>query len=109
MHRMRLVLASASPRRAELLTRRRASRSTSSPADVDETPRAGEAPEAYVRCGVARDKARAAVAPTAPDAAIVLGADTVVVVDGDDPRQAARRRRRGGDAAPAVGRGRTRC
>ena len=74
-----LVLASASPRRAELL------RAAGIPfevavADVDETPRAGEAPDAYVQ-RLAADKAMrvAAVHP----GRLVLGADTTVVVDGD--------------------------
>ncbi len=53
---MRLVLASASPRRAELLSSAPASTSTSQPADVDETPHAGEAPRDYA-LRVARDKA----------------------------------------------------
>jgi septum formation protein len=75
---MTLVLASASPRRAELL--RAAGYSfVVDPVDVDESARPGEAPEAHVR-RLARDKALAGSRqhPAAP----VLGADTVVVLDG---------------------------
>jgi septum formation protein len=74
-----LILASASPRRAELL-RLAGYQFTVAHADLDETPGAGEAPEAYVR-RLAEAKA-ATVACHHPDA-IVLGADTTVVVDGD--------------------------
>ena len=69
-----LVLASSSPRRAELL------QAAGLPfivrtASVDETRHADETPDAYVR-RLALAKARAAAA--APDE-LVLGADTVVV------------------------------
>lgn len=74
-----LVLASASPRRAELL-RLAGYAFTVAPADLDETPEPGEAPDAYVR-RLAEAKARA-VAASRPEA-VVLGADTTVVVDGD--------------------------
>ena len=76
---MRLVLASASPRRAELLTAAGFSFEVA-PADVDETTRPGEDPGDYA-ARVARDKASATV-PRHPDA-VVLAADTVVVADGD--------------------------
>lgn len=71
----RLVLASASPRRAELL-RAAGIEFDVLPADVDETPRAGEGPDAYVR-RLAGEKARAvaAMARNYP----VLAADTTVV------------------------------
>lgn len=72
---MRLVLASASPRRAELLSSAGFSFDVAA-ADVDETPRPAEAPRAYA-LRVARDKALA-IAERVPDAAI-LAADTVVV------------------------------
>ncbi len=71
------MLASRSPRRAELLTRA-GYRFEVSPADIDERRRAGERPRELVR-RLAREKA-AAVAPRHPGA-VVLGADTVVVVD----------------------------
>ncbi len=75
---MRLILASASPRRAELL-RAAGFVFDVRPADVDETPRAGEPPRDYVR-RLAAEKS-AAVRVEAPDA-VVLGADTAVVLDG---------------------------
>jgi septum formation protein len=76
---MRLILASASPRRAELL-RQAGVDFDVEPADVDETVRDGETPADYVR-RVASAKS-AAVHGRRPGAAIVLGADTAVVVDG---------------------------
>ena len=75
---MRLILASASPRRAELL---RAAGFVFEivPADTDESARPDEPAEDYVR-RVAAEKARA-VLRQFPDC-IVLAADTTVVVDG---------------------------
>jgi septum formation protein len=73
-----LVLASASPRRLELLARVGLDPEVL-PADVDESVQAGESPEGYVE-RVARAKA-AAVASQRPDA-LVLAADTAVVLDG---------------------------
>lgn len=73
-----LVLASASPRRAELLARL-ALPHVVDPADVDEAVRPGEAPVPYVR-RLAEAKARA-VAARHPGA-VVLAADTTVVLDG---------------------------
>jgi septum formation protein len=73
-----LILASASPRRAQLLTAA-GIRFETRAADVDETPWPGEPPEAYVQ-RLAGEKA-AAAARTSP-ARLVLGADTTVVVDG---------------------------
>jgi septum formation protein len=75
---VRLILASASPRRAELLASAGFEFDVR-PADVDETPRAGEQPGDYA-LRVAREKA-AAAAVRHPDAA-VLAADTVVVAAG---------------------------
>ena len=72
-----LLLASASPRRAELL-RAAGFAFDVQPADVDESVRDGEAPADYVR-RVAEDKARAALA--AAPGRVVLAADTTVVVD----------------------------
>jgi septum formation protein len=73
---VRLILASASPRRAELLTAAGFAFDVV-PADVDETPRPGEAPTVYA-LRVARDKANA-VAARLTGGALVLAADTVVV------------------------------
>ncbi len=74
---MTLILASASPRRAELL-RNAAIAFTVEPAHVPEQPFPKETPLDYAQ-RLARDKARAVFARH-PDSA-VLGADTVVVVD----------------------------
>jgi septum formation protein len=70
-----LILASSSPRRRELLTAAGIA-FTVQPADVDETHRAGESPEAFTQ-RLAREKAEAIFA-THPNAT-VLGADTIVV------------------------------
>lgn len=72
-----LILASASPRRAELLHNANIA-FTVDPAHVPEQPLEGEAPIDYAR-RLARDKALAVSARHPEDA--VLGADTVVVVD----------------------------
>jgi len=71
-----VVLASASPRRLELLGRIGIS-ATVAPADVDESQRSGEPAEEYV-ARVALDKALC-VAPQFLDSA-VLAADTAVVL-----------------------------
>ncbi|MBL9039724.1 MAG: septum formation inhibitor Maf [Archangium sp.] len=74
----RLILASASPRRRELLAQLGLIFDVS-PADLDETPVAGESPRVYVE-RLARQKA-AHVARANPGA-VVLAADTTVVADG---------------------------
>ena len=73
-----IVLASRSPRRAELLAAAGISFEVLA-ADIDESARPAEDPAAYVE-RLAVEKARAVLA-LRPDA-IVLGADTTVVVDG---------------------------
>ena len=75
---MHLVLASTSPRRAELLTAAGLP-FTVQPVDADESGDPGEDPEAYVR-RVAELKADAAGQPAVDT--VVLTADTVVVIDG---------------------------
>ena len=75
---MSIVLASASPRRAELL-RAAGFSFVVDAVDVDESLRPGEAPETCVR-RLARAKAQAGAARH--PGRIVLGADTVVVIDG---------------------------
>jgi septum formation protein len=83
-----LVLASASPRRHELLQRAGVVFVTV-PSNVSEDKQPGETPEQYAR-RVAREKAQD-VAQRHPGA-WVLGADTVVVIDGmvlGKPRDAA--------------------
>jgi septum formation protein len=72
-----IVLASASPRRADLL-RAAGLDFEATPAHADESVRPGESPETYVR-RVAEAKARA-VLPRAGGRP-VLAADTVVIVD----------------------------
>lgn len=74
---MRLILASASPRRAELLTAAGFD-FTIAPVNLDERARPGEPAEAHVT-RLAEEKAAAALRQH-PDA-VVVGADTVVVVD----------------------------
>ena len=73
----KLILASGSPRRAEILTSV-GWEFTKDSADIDETEFPNEAPEDYVR-RLAREKAEA-VAHKYTDA-IVLGADTTVLID----------------------------
>jgi septum formation protein len=86
-----VILASTSPRRADLLTAAGVSFEIRA-VEVDEQPLEGEAPTDYV-LRVALDKARTCRAPVG---AVVLAADTVVVVDGrilgkpDDDADAAR-------------------
>ena len=75
----RVVLASASPRRRELLALVGIGHEVR-PADVDESVHPGEEPAAYVE-RLARAKAEA-VAARAPEA-LVVGSDTTVVVDGE--------------------------
>jgi septum formation protein len=74
---VRLVVASASPRRIELLARIGVVPDAIIPADLDESAIKGELPPAYAQ-RIARLKATA-VAAIEPDA-LVLGADTVVTV-----------------------------
>jgi septum formation protein len=81
---MRLVLASASPRRAELL-RTAGFVFDTVPAQVDERVRGAEPAPDYVR-RLAAEKSAAVwqlVGPADHDVVIVLGADTAVVVDGE--------------------------
>jgi len=78
---MRLVLASASPRRAELLKTAGFSFDVR-PAHVDETPRGAEGPAGYA-LRVARDKAAAAALDCRESGSAVLAADTVVVANGE--------------------------
>ena len=74
---MKLVLASASPRRLDLLARIGVTPDAVDPADIDETVLAGELPRVHA-LRLAQEKA-AATAARHPDA-LVLGADTVVAV-----------------------------
>ena len=78
---VRLILASASPRRRELLAQAGYS-FTVEAADVDESVRAGEDAGAYVQ-RLAEEKANAVLALHADEDVIVLGADTTVVCDAE--------------------------
>ena len=68
-----LVLASASPRRRDLITRLGLAPARIAAADIDETPRKSELPRIYAT-RMAREKARTAADPQAH----VLAGDTVV-------------------------------
>jgi septum formation protein len=74
---VRLVLASASPRRLDLLARIGVAPDAVVPADIDETPRKGELPPHYA-ARIAAEKASAVA--TAEAGALILAADTVVAV-----------------------------
>ena len=76
MTSLQLVLASASPRRNEILGRL-APNFAVQPADIDETPLDDEDPVAYVE-RLALEKAIAIATP----GSAVIGADTSVVLDG---------------------------
>ena len=69
----RFILASASPRRIELLARIGITPDEILPAEIDETPLKAERPADYAR-RIAADKAKAISVP----GALVLAADTVV-------------------------------
>ena len=71
----RLILASASPRRRELLARLGVEPARIGGADIDETPLKGEIPRDYAR-RMAREKAQAAADPDG----FVLAGDTVVAL-----------------------------
>lgn len=74
---MRLILASASPRRLDLLARIGVSPDEIVPADIDESILPGELPRIHAR-RLAREKAETVAAKHA--GALVLAADTVVAV-----------------------------
>lgn len=75
--RPRVILASRSPRRRELLALVGIAHEVR-PADVDERYLAGESPRAH-----AERLARAKAGKIAQPDAVVIGSDTIVVVDGD--------------------------
>lgn len=81
----KLILASASPRRAEILRNARFDFAVV-PAHIDESRRPNEPPADYVR-RLAEEKARTVARQLANDAAndstFIIGADTVVVIDTD--------------------------
>lgn len=75
---LRVVLASQSPRRRDLLTLVGIAHEVA-PADIDESALPEEAPAAHAE-RLAREKAQVAAA-SAPEA-VVIAADTIVVIDG---------------------------
>jgi septum formation protein len=96
---MRVILASQSPRRRELLALVGIDHEVQ-PADIDETPWPNEEPVSHTE-RLARGKAQV-IAARAPDA-LVIAADTIVVIDGailgkptDRPDARARLRRLSG-------------
>ncbi len=76
---MKLVLASASPRRAELLRQMGLEFEIMS-VDIDESTRLGEEPSAYVT-RLAQEKAGAVKAIYPQTDVLVLGSDTSVIID----------------------------
>lgn len=83
--KLKLILASASPRRAEIL-RNAGFDFEVAPANIDESRRSQEHAGDYVR-RLAEEKARAAARKRpdglAHDSAVVIGADTVVEIGGE--------------------------
>ena len=79
MTALRVILASQSPRRRELLALVGITHEVQ-PADIDESYLAGEHPRAHAE-RLARGKA-ATIAAREPEA-VVIGSDTIVVMDGD--------------------------
>jgi septum formation protein len=77
MMRPRVILASASPRRRELLTLVGIDHEVQ-PANIDESYLVGETPRQHVE-RLAREKAAAIDV----EGAVTIGSDTIVVVDGD--------------------------
>ena len=77
---MHLILASASPRRREILSYLPIPFVVQS-AGVDETPRAGEPPDAMV-LRLSQAKAQAVACTHGDESALVLAADTTVALDG---------------------------
>ncbi len=76
MKLMKLILASGSPRRSELLRQAGLAFEVVVP-DIDEAPRTGEMPGDFV-CRTAREKAES-ISTDGADGAVILAADTAVV------------------------------
>jgi septum formation protein len=74
-----LILASASPRRAEILQQIGVDFQIA-PADIDETPKPQESPVDYVQ-RMAQEKTQHVINSIAGSSAVVLGADTSVVLN----------------------------
>jgi septum formation protein len=80
MTRPRVILASASPRRRELLRLIGIDHEVR-PADIDESYLPGERPDGHAE-RLARGKAEAIASATGSEV-VTIGSDTIVVVDGD--------------------------
>lgn len=87
---MRLILASASPRRLDLLARIGVTPDAVIPADIDESVPKGELPRGHAQ-RLAREKAEVVTVQHAD--ALVLAADTVVAVGRRICRRSRTRRR----------------
>lgn len=74
-----LILASASPRRRDLLGQIGIVPAAIRPADINETPLPGELPRPHA-LRLAREKARTCAAAGDGDGAVILAADTVVAM-----------------------------
>ncbi|MDR2055624.1 MAG: Maf family protein [Desulfovibrio sp.] len=79
---LRLVLASASPRRRRFLEDWGLPFTLFCPKEVEPSPISGESPEHYA-CRAAETKTLAAAEQMKAQDALVLGADTVVAIDGN--------------------------
>ena len=79
---VRIILASASPRRRELMEMLRAPGLEVIPAQGEETPDPALSPAELVMA-LSRQKAAEVCARCGDDAAVVIGADTVVALDGE--------------------------
>ena len=92
--RPRLILASASPRRRDLLAQIGIVPDEIIPADIDETPHSGELPRVFA-ARLSGEKCRAIAGGMAGADALILAADTVVaagrrILDKPDTEAAAR-------------------
>src|SRR3546814_16371564 len=72
---MRLILASASPRRLDLLAQIGVTPDAVDPAHIDESPRQGELPADHAR---RLSNAKAAAVASRPPDALIMSGDTVV-------------------------------
>jgi septum formation protein len=75
----KLILASRSPRRADILKREKVEFAVKIPPDVE----GGQAPSDPVEHVLSLSRAKAESAADGVESAIVLGADTIVVLDGE--------------------------
>jgi len=78
MTKFPIILASASPRRRDLLAQIGIAAADVCPANIDETPRSGEPPDHYALRMACTKAGAVELAPDAPKDALVLAGDTVV-------------------------------